>query len=285
MTFFSPKTISGQIRVRPLLTPDPGSYQPKVLALIKSATKTFYMQTQYIHTSDAAEDAAHMELIQAIADQIDAGVDVRLITSEFQTKDWIEKLKDAGVKTTDHLRIQANVHNKGITVDSKIVMVSSQNWSAEGTLRNRDAGLIIYHEDAAAYFEQIFLHDWAYLASAKSGRLNCKNPTNSFRPSFPSLNVLSLCASAGFARATDFNFYRQPHRRSSGRFETEREIHSDRPPPPFHPERGQVTVCPGPFRVRFEPVIVSRIRVAVMHPQRYRFAKFPVGHESRTALE
>ncbi len=168
MSFFPPKTISGKIRVQPLLTPDPGSYQPKVLELIKSATKTFYMQTQYIHTSDAANDAAHMELIQAIVDRIEAGVDVRLITSQYQTKDWIEKLKDAGVQTTDHLRIQANVHNKGITVDSKIVMVSSQNWSAEGTLRNRDAGVIIYNEEAAAYFEQIFLHDWAYLASAKS---------------------------------------------------------------------------------------------------------------------
>jgi hypothetical protein len=79
MTFFPPKTISGRIRVQPLLTPDPGSYQPKVLELIKSATKTFYMQTQYIHTSDVVEDAPHMELIQAIVDRIAAGVDVRLI--------------------------------------------------------------------------------------------------------------------------------------------------------------------------------------------------------------
>jgi phosphatidylserine/phosphatidylglycerophosphate/cardiolipin synthase-like enzyme len=88
-------------------------------------------------------------------------------SSQFQTQDWIEKLKDAGLETTDHLRIQANVHNKGITVDSEVAMVSSQNWSPEGTLRNRDAGIIIYNTEAAAYFEQIFLHDWAYLASAK----------------------------------------------------------------------------------------------------------------------
>ena len=45
-------------------------------------------------------------------------------------------------------------------------MVSSQNWSADGTLRNRDAGLIIYDRpEAAHYFSQIFLHDWAHLAS------------------------------------------------------------------------------------------------------------------------
>jgi hypothetical protein len=37
--------------------------------------------------------------------------------------------------------------------------------SGDGTLRNRDAGLIIHHAEAAAYFEQIFLHDWRWLAT------------------------------------------------------------------------------------------------------------------------
>ena len=63
------------------------------------------------------------------------------------------------------LRRQPKVHNKGIVVDSHVVMVSSQNWSADGTLRNRDAGLIIFNPEAAAYFEEIFLHDWDNLAS------------------------------------------------------------------------------------------------------------------------
>jgi len=31
-------------------------------------------------------------------------------------------------------------------------------------LRNRDASLIIYHEGAAQYFEQIFNYDWDNLA-------------------------------------------------------------------------------------------------------------------------
>ena len=45
-------------------------------------------------------------------------------------------------------------------VDSKAVLVSSQNYSADGVRFNRDAGLLIRHAGAAAYFEQIFLHDW-----------------------------------------------------------------------------------------------------------------------------
>jgi phosphatidylserine/phosphatidylglycerophosphate/cardiolipin synthase-like enzyme len=80
---------------------------------------------------------------------------------------WIERLQDAGVDAVEHLRIQPHVHNKGLIVDSQVVVVSSQNWSPLGTGQNRDAGLIIYNADAAQYFERIFLHDWVNMAAAK----------------------------------------------------------------------------------------------------------------------
>jgi phosphatidylserine/phosphatidylglycerophosphate/cardiolipin synthase-like enzyme len=168
-TFFDAHTVKGSIKVKPLLTPD--DYRKPILELLKSAQQRIYMQTQYIHTIDPNKDTGnptHMELIAALAQQIDAGLDVRLIASEFQNKQWIEKLHDAGVDTVEHLRIQRNVHNKGIVVDSETVVVSSQNWSADGTGPNRDAGLIIYSADAAKYFESIFLHDWINLAVPKS---------------------------------------------------------------------------------------------------------------------
>jgi phosphatidylserine/phosphatidylglycerophosphate/cardiolipin synthase-like enzyme len=160
--FFPPKVLKGQITIQPLLTPD--NYTSKVLPLIQGARQKFYMQTQYIHPSGKAGDEKHDELIAAVKELVDRGVDVRLITSEFQTDDWVEKLVDAGIPTSV-LRRQAKVHNKGILVDGKVVMISSQNWSADGTLRNRDAGLIIHNEEAYAYFEAIFLHDWDNLAS------------------------------------------------------------------------------------------------------------------------
>ena len=40
------------------------------------------------------------------------------------------------------------------------MLVSSQNWSADGFLRNRDAGLIVDQPDVAAYYERVFLDDW-----------------------------------------------------------------------------------------------------------------------------
>lgn len=159
------------VTIQPLLTPDPGQhttlYVDKVLALIQSARQRLYMQTQYVHPSDKPEDKDFMLLIDAFAAAYANGVDVRIITSQYEnTPQWVEKMKESG-NLDRILRIQNRVHNKGIVVDSKVVMVSSQNWSSDGVLRNRDAGLIIDNADIAQYFEQIFLYDWTNLADVK----------------------------------------------------------------------------------------------------------------------
>src|SRR5581483_10709065 len=93
-----------------------------------------------------------------------AGLDVRLILSQYETQGWLELLQEAGVDLAC-VRIQANVHNKGMVVDSRVAVVSSQNWSGAGVTANRDAGLIIYNEDAARYWEQIFVHDWTNMSA------------------------------------------------------------------------------------------------------------------------
>jgi phosphatidylserine/phosphatidylglycerophosphate/cardiolipin synthase-like enzyme len=158
------------VTIQPLLTPDPGThgtlYVDKVLALIQAAQQSVYMQTQYIHPSASAGDANFMLLVQAMSDALGRGLDVRLITSQYEnTPQWVELLKPFNL---DHvLRIQNRVHNKGIVIDSRIVMVSSQNWSADGTLRNRDAGLIINNADIAQYFQAIFMDDWINRADVK----------------------------------------------------------------------------------------------------------------------
>lgn len=159
--YFPPKTISGSMKIQPLLTPD--NYKDFILPLIKSATTSFYMQTQYIHPSDKAGDETIASLIDAVAHLISAGVDVRLIMSQYETQDWLERLQDANIDLSV-VRIQSGVHNKGIVVDSKVVVVSSQNWSGDGVARNRDAGLIIYNEDAAKYWQEIFVHDWTKMS-------------------------------------------------------------------------------------------------------------------------
>lgn len=158
-TFNPPLQLNEQVRLTPLLTPDQGIYQPRMLQLIQSVQTSLYIQLQYIHPSpNAASD--FVTLIDAVAAKINAGLDVRIILSEFQVlKDGLESLKAAGINL-DNVRIQVGVHNKGFVFDHKIVVVSSMNWSSEGVTENRDAGLIIENENAAKYYEKIFLDDW-----------------------------------------------------------------------------------------------------------------------------
>ena len=73
-------------------------------------------------------DKAFQCLIDAVRGRIDAGCDVRLITSQYR-----------------------------------------HNWSGDRKLRNRDATLIIHNQEAAQYFERIFLGGLDY---ARPGEVN-----------------------------------------------------------------------------------------------------------------
>ena len=173
--FFAPVTVTEPMTVQPLLTPDRaadsgGMYAEKMLELISSAQHSLYIQLQYIHPSDQAEDAAFTALLNAVAARAAAGVDVRIILSQWQNSQWMERLQAAGIDT-GLVRIQQGVHNKGFVVDHQRVVISSQNWSGAGVLQNRDAGLIIDNATIARYFEGIFLHDWDNVAVGRGGRL------------------------------------------------------------------------------------------------------------------
>jgi hypothetical protein len=168
-SFFAPLPVTERMTVQPLLTPDrapddrTGIYAEKMLQLISSARNSLYIQLQYIHPSNRAEDAAFTDLLDAVAARAAAGIDVRIILSQWQNTQWMERLQAAGIDT-GLVRIQHGVHNKGFVVDHQKVVVSSQNWSGQGVLENRDAGLIIDNATIAQYFEKIFLNDWDNVA-------------------------------------------------------------------------------------------------------------------------
>ena len=166
--FFAPLEIKDQqMTITPLLTPDPDVYHTAMLALLQSAQSKLYIQLQYIHPSDDAGDADFSALVKTVVDKIAAGVDVRIITSEFQSSNgWLERLQSAGVDLA-RVKIQNGVHNKGFVVDSRVVALGSQNWSGDGVLRNRDATVIIDNAQAAAYYESIFVHDWQNVATQR----------------------------------------------------------------------------------------------------------------------
>jgi PLD-like domain len=167
--FFPAASVTGTIKIAPLLTPDPGVYADAVRAFIGGATRTLYMQFQYIEPPRAGSTDAQgfIDLIN-VRDRQGNGVELKIIMSEFEKAGYLEQLQGMGLDTVNNVKIQNNVHNKGIIVDGSAVLVSSQNWSSDGTFYNRDAGVIIYNETAAQYFQQIFPHDWNHLAIQKA---------------------------------------------------------------------------------------------------------------------
>jgi phosphatidylserine/phosphatidylglycerophosphate/cardiolipin synthase-like enzyme len=167
--FFPQQTVTDTTRITPLLTPDPGVYVGAVTDLVSSATTTLHLQFQYIELPKTATAATQpfSDLVAAVIARQKAGVDVKIIMSEYETAGYLEQLQTAGLDVTAAVKIQNNVHNKGIVVDGKRVLVSSQNWSGAGVLSNRDAGVILESAAAAAYFDKLFLHDWEHLATQK----------------------------------------------------------------------------------------------------------------------
>jgi hypothetical protein len=159
--FFAPKTITARMKIQPVLTPD--NYANVILQLINSAAEKLYVQVPYITPTDKPEGLVLQGLIEAIAAKIRAGLDVRVIMSSFEKAGALEQLQAAGIDSS-LVKIQNNLHNKGIIVDSSVVAVGSQNWSAPGVTTNRDATLVIFNEAAAQYWESIFIHDWMNMA-------------------------------------------------------------------------------------------------------------------------
>jgi Ferritin-like/PLD-like domain len=169
--FFPAKTFENvTVTIQPLLTPDlgAGNYASHIAAMIQSAKKSVFVQTQYLHPPAAGNPslAPFRAIIDAIVAKINAKLDVRLIFSEFETDAFLEQVQSAGIPGSV-VKIQTGVHNKGIVVDSSVVALGSQNWSNDGALFNRDASLIISDANVAQYYEQVFLHDWENMAEQK----------------------------------------------------------------------------------------------------------------------
>jgi len=195
------------VKITPLLTPDKlpddpskGQYLTNILRLIANAEKKLYVQLQYIEASKGSGD--YDTLLSAIAQRVQAGVEVRLIESLQYGEKWAEKMKSQGVDLTQNIRLQPNVHNKGFVVDSSIVVVSSQNFSPAGIEQNRDAGVIIESPEVASYFEPIFLSDWDKakpFVSTEAARRFARESTNikATRKQGPSFTTKARWRSSG----------------------------------------------------------------------------------------
>lgn len=146
------------IKVKPLLTPD--NYIDHVLDLVKNCKRSIFLQLQYMRISEQSGDEKFRELTNLVSDLSNNDkVDCKIIIGQRDSQKALQKYKLKGFNT-DKIHVQLGVHNKGIIVDDEVVVIGSHNWSGDGTLRNRDASLIIYNTQINSYYKKIFLDDW-----------------------------------------------------------------------------------------------------------------------------
>ena len=170
--YFRPLEVNRRLAIQPLLTPD--NYLSHVAELIRDAGSTILLQNQSFNLLRSNEPAVE-EVFTMLRDKQrtcevkiilrDAGEFGRAARAD-QDK-LLERLQDFGFDM-DNVRRQKGCHTKGIVVDRKAVVLGSHNWTNEGMLFNRDASLIVFDPQVAAYFEEIFRFDWKNLAKQES---------------------------------------------------------------------------------------------------------------------
>jgi len=172
-------------RVTPVVSPDTSAL---ILRLIEGAEESIAIEQAYI-TNETAYG-----LNPYLAAAIDAsrrGVLVRVLLDSawFNTEgdadndemvEVVNRIAAAeGLPLAARLAdLEANnlakIHNKGVIVDGRAVLVSSINWNANSPAFNREAGVIIEHPDIAAYYTRVFLDDWN--ASKEKGASGAPGP-------------------------------------------------------------------------------------------------------------
>ncbi|WP_440949739.1 phospholipase D-like domain-containing protein [Methanosphaerula subterraneus] len=185
----SPATTFSDTTVTPVLAPDTSSL---ITDLIAGATRSVRIEQAYIKNTSAGTLNPFLEA--AIADAR-RGVSVQVILDSA----WfnVDDLKDNDemvayinqVAVAEHLPLEARladltaqdlvkIHNKGVIVDDRRVLVSSINWNTVSPNENREAGLIIDSSEVGAYYAAVFATDW----DARSGSSEGKAGRTGFDP-------------------------------------------------------------------------------------------------------
>ncbi len=170
---YEKKSISGSFEVMPVLSPDTSMARDTILGMIDSAESSIYVQQFYAYNWGGRENPYIENLIQAAKRGVE--VDVLLDSTWYNVQenvsdndDTIERLNQLSFEKDISLEARliddehgfAKVHNKGMIVDEKEVLISSINWNSNSVLQNRETGMVIRSKKVGSYFSKIFQNDW-----------------------------------------------------------------------------------------------------------------------------
>jgi cardiolipin synthase len=179
---FSAQRFSGAT-VTPVISPDT-SYL--IQDLLNNAQETIDIEQAYITNESATTLNPYLG---AAINASRRGVNVRVLLDSY----WynIEDTRDNdemaalinGIAVAEGLPLEGRcadiesnnlekIHNKGVIVDDKSVLVSSINWNTNSPNFNREAGVIIEHPAVARYFKDVFEDDWQPVRLKTSQKLD-----------------------------------------------------------------------------------------------------------------
>jgi S1-C subfamily serine protease len=200
-----------ELDIQPLLTPDRDGHGDRLFLktateMVSRATERLYIQNQSFNLTEDnnPEFDRFFEVVKRKQAEI---ADVRVIfrdAADFgrqsdldRQQELIERLKDFGLDVSpDAIRLQGKCHTKGIVVDSKEVLLGSQNLTNGGSLFNRDASLLVRSPKVAKFFEKVFLFDWDNLthndADERVGGIRRALPGEETPPGFRRVKLSEL---------------------------------------------------------------------------------------------
>ncbi len=168
---FVPLTMNCNFTVIPVLAPDTALSAETTLGAINNAKESVFVQQLSTGRFWGGEDNA---FVYALIEAARRGCEVKvLLDSKYlegennndEVVSWLNEVVreenlnlEAKLADLDSLGL-TKIHNKGLIVDGKKVLISSLNWNAN-SIYNREAGVIVENEEIALFYEDVFFHDW-----------------------------------------------------------------------------------------------------------------------------
>ena len=163
---FEAKTVVDNFTATPVFSPDTSF--DAICNMIDLANKSIYIEQLYIYKNWTDKINPFVERLINKSKQ---DVDIKIILNynpvyeDTNEKNNITKqyFEENGIEVKfiyTNWSYFSNVHNKGMIIDNKSVLISSINWNENSVTRNREAGIIIENEDVAKYYANIFFYDW-----------------------------------------------------------------------------------------------------------------------------
>ena len=184
------QTRSDNRRARLVVGPDANLDPDGILDLLLSATErlsieTFYIEDRWRNTTNP--------FLEGAFDAARRGVTVRILLDG----SWSSVEADTGTNDDvvarinrrakeEHLPVEARLleprgsiqrlHNKGVVVDGRAVLVSSMNWALGSATENREIGVLLEDRGIAQRFEAAFDADWEGRATSGTDAWRLEDP-------------------------------------------------------------------------------------------------------------